>query len=160
EAPKAERRHEVAGASVHDSLLALGSERAFEERDGEDLVGSERAVMATWGVEHVVAVAEIVTPESLEASPDALAERIPRRRRSSQEPREPGHRPDRVVPEGIDLYRLARPRRHDPVADLRVHPGELYAGLARCQEPVARVPLDRVARARPVKAEDLLEHRV
>src|SRR5438270_7893602 len=32
-----------------------------------------------------------------------------------------------VEPQGVDLDRLAAPRRHHPVADLGVHPGQLVA---------------------------------
>ena len=47
------------------------------------------------------------------------------------------HQPQRVVPERVDLDRLAAPRRHDPVADLGVHPGELIALGALAQQAVA-----------------------
>ena len=43
---------------------------------------------------------------------------------------------ERVVPERIDLDRLADARRDHPVADLGIHPGQLHAGLAGAQQPV------------------------
>ena len=36
---------------------------------------------------------------------------------------------ERVKPERVDLDRLSAARRHDPIAHLRVHPGELVTLL-------------------------------
>src|SRR5947209_14548337 len=122
EATQPERRQEVARAGVDDALLALRSQRALEERDGENLVWPERGVVPSRSIEYVVAAVEVVVPEPSESRLHPLGERVPRRRRSAQALGEPRHRPERVVPEGVDLDRFAGTWRDDPVADPRVHP--------------------------------------
>src|SRR5437763_1145734 len=67
------------------------------------------------------------------------------RRRTAQPPREAGCRHEGVVPERVDLDRLAQARRHDPIADLRVHPRELHAGGAGGEQAVGGVLADAVA---------------
>ena len=69
-------------------------------------------------------------------------------------------RPQGVVPQGVDLDRLAAPRGHHPVADLGVHPGQLHAGLPRAQEAVGLVLAYAVARPLPVPADDVGQPRV
>ena len=53
----------------------------------------------------------------------------------------------RVVPERVDLDGLAAPRRHDPVAHLRVHPGQRELLGALPQQAVRRIDADVEARA-------------
>src|SRR5438094_1787430 len=65
EATQPERRQETR-AGVDDALLALRSQRALEERDGEDLVWPERGVVPSRSIEHVVAAVEVVVPEPSE----------------------------------------------------------------------------------------------
>jgi len=65
-----------------------------------------------------------------------------------------------VVPEGVDLDRLARAGCDDPVIHLRVHPGQLHRRLAGREQSVARILPDPVPRAGAVKSDDLLERRV
>ena len=57
------------------------------------------------------------------------------------------HQAQRVVPERVDLDRLAAARRHDPVVDLRVHPGELITRGALAQQTVAGIDVDAEVRA-------------
>src|ERR1043165_1589108 len=40
------------------------------------------------------------------------------------------HDTERVVPERLNLYSKPAPRRHDPITDLRIHPGQLHSLLA------------------------------
>ena len=63
----------------------------------------------------------------------------------------------RVVPERIDLHGLAAPRRHHPVADLGVHPGELIAVLALAQQAVVRIDADAEARAAQMVLDDVAQ---
>ena len=60
-----------------------------------------------------------------------------------------------VVPQGVDLDRLAAPRRHDPVADLGVHPGQLIACRALSQQAVAGVHADAEVRAPQMMLDDV-----
>ena len=63
--------------------------------------------------------------------------------------------PQCVVPERVDLDRLAAPRRDDPVVDLGVHPGELIALGALAEQAVAGVDADAEARALDMPVGDL-----
>ena len=62
----------------------------------------------------------------------------------------------RVEPERLHLHRLADARRDHPVADLRVHPGQLHAGHAAGEQAVRR-RRDAVARAALIAGEDRLD---
>src|SRR5262245_24106278 len=64
---------------------------------------------------------------------------------------------ERVIPEGVDLDRLANARRDYPIADLRIHPGELDAGFARAQEAIAGINADAVARAMHMMVDDIAD---
>src|SRR5262249_14672339 len=63
----------------------------------------------------------------------------------------------RVVPKCIDLNRFAAPRRHHPIAHLRVHPRELIARRALPQEAVPRIDADAEMRAASVMVHDIEE---
>src|SRR6185503_12873117 len=52
----------------------------------------------------------------------------------------------RVQPQRLDLDRLPDARRHHPIADLRIHPGELYARLAGGEQSV-RIGVNAITRA-------------
>ncbi len=67
--------------------------------------------------------------------------------------------PQRIVPEGVDLHRLAPPRRDDPIADLGVHPGKLVSLFALAQQPVAGIDADAKPRTREVGIGDLEQTR-
>ena len=160
QAPEPVGREKVASTGVHDLSLPIERERTLRERDGEDLIGAQRVVVPRGRVENVVAMAGALAPEPIESGLDAIGNGVPRTGGLADVPGEACHRAQRVVPEGVDLDRLARARRDDPVAHFRVHPGELHAGLAGHEQSVAGILLDPVPRARPVKSDDLLEHRV
>ena len=83
------------------------------------------------GVHDVVEAAARLVPEARVEARDARASSVPR----SAAVNALGD-PERVEPERLDLDRLADARRHDPVADLGVHPGELHARLAGGEQAV------------------------
>ena len=149
----------MAGARIDDLALALGRERALAERDHEDLVRPEFVIVCVGRVDDVIAVSGALIPETIESSFHARGELVPRLGRLPQPLCEAGHRAERVVPERVDLDRLASPWRDDPVTNLGVHPGELDAGLARPEETVGGIFLDPVPCALTVEPHDLLEHR-
>ena len=70
-----------------------------------------------------------------------------------------GEQAQRVVPQRVDLDGFAAPRRDDPVADLRVHPGELKARSALAQQAVVRIDADAESRAGDVALDDVDELR-
>ena len=67
---------------------------------------------------------------------------------------EVGHDPQSVVPEGLYLDWLAGSRRYHQVADLRIHPRQLHARLARVQQSVG-IDVDVVSRAAEVPHDDV-----
>src|SRR3989442_1126948 len=158
QAAQAVRREEMPGAGVDDPPLALLRERARGERHREDLVRSEGVVVSAGPVDHVETAPGGFVPEPLEPRLRPRGQRLPRPRRLSEPAGEPGHRDERVVPEGVDLDRFADPRRHHPVAHLRVHPGELDPGLARREQAVRGILPDSAAPSRAMPAGDLLQH--
>ena len=70
-----------------------------------------------------------------------------------------GDEAKRVVPERVDLHRLASPRRDDPAVHLCIHPGELVALGALANQPVGGVHTDAEQRALRVGVDDRLHHR-
>src|SRR5437763_1360448 len=86
--------------AISAPALALRRQRALRERDREDLVWAERIVERGRPVDDVVAVLLAWMPEAVEAPFDALGLCVPGPRRAPEAPREPPHRPQRVVPEG------------------------------------------------------------
>ena len=96
-------------------------------------------------------------PEQLVEAVSRAFRQLPVMRALGLEPESAGqvlHHAQRVVPERLDLHRLAGPRRHHPVAHLGIHPGELHARLAGAQQAV-RIHADSVARAALVPGDDV-----
>src|SRR6202030_1726998 len=63
---------------------------------------------------------------------------------------------ERIEPQRLDLDRLADPRRHYPVTDLRIHPGQLHSRPARRDQTVA-VGVNVEAGAARIAGEDRLD---
>src|SRR5258705_5250769 len=112
-------------------------------------------------IDHVVEVTALLVPEP-------GVERIARadscfvhlwRKRVALLAQPPGEERERVVPERVDLYRLAAARRHHPPVDLRVHPGQLNVLLSLPQKAVGWIDADSESRALHVALEDGLELR-
>ena len=159
EAAQSEGGQEAARAGLHDASLPLGRERARGKRHRQDLVGPQRGVGARGTVDHVVAApAASFQKRSKPAAARPAIRSHGRVGRPATRARE-AHGAERIVPERVDLDGLAGARRHHPVADLRVHPRDLHAGLARAQEAVGCVHADAVARAPLVPADHVREHR-
>ena len=51
-------------------------------------------------------------------------------------------KPQRVVPERVDLDRFSAPWRHHPIVHFRVHPGQLIAFLPLRKQTVHRVDMN------------------
>src|SRR5262245_28427302 len=77
QAAQAERGEQVAPAGLDHPALTLGAERALGERDGKNLIGTERRLVAPGPVEHVEAAATLLVPEPGEGSTHAVGERVP-----------------------------------------------------------------------------------
>ena len=65
--------------------------------------------------------------------------------------------PERVIPQGIDLDRLAAAWGHHPIAGFGIHPGQRVTFLPLGDEPVTRVDLDAEAGAFEVMPYDVRE---
>src|SRR5882724_6452838 len=159
--PQPVGRQEMARAGVDDLALAFERERALAERDCEDLVWPERVIVAVGRVDDVVTTPDAFIPEATESRPHARGEFVPWPERQPQSFREAGHRAERVVPERVDLDRLASAWRDDPVttrdpSPARAPGGRRDGGLGRCiPARHARLqPLGGRARIRRVLAGD------
>src|SRR6185312_11959922 len=69
-----------------------------------------------------------------------------------------GHDAESVVPESLNLYRLATPRSDHPVADFRVHPCELYALFTGCKQ-AAGINFDPITCAANMPGNDVGKNR-
>src|SRR5436309_3260845 len=159
EAAKTVAGEKVAGASVHHRALLLRGQRALGQRDGKQLVWPQRGVVPVGAVDHVKTAAPGLIPEALESRARPACERFVFVGGLSKRPRKLAHSDERVVPEGIDLDRLADAGRDHPVAHLGVHPGELRASLARIKKAVGWVNVDVVARATRVPGNNVSQDR-
>ena len=135
----------------------------MRQRDRQDLIRPAlRIVASLFGVDNVEEIAFVGVPES--PVERALGMRCPVAvfdRRSVAVLVGPlFHQLQRVVPQRVDLHRLAAPRRDDPVVDLRVHPRELIALRALRQQAVLRVDVNAEMRAAHVAVDDALESRI
>jgi hypothetical protein len=66
---------------------------------------------------------------------------------------------ERVVPQGVELHRLAAARRDHPVADLGVHPRQLVPLFTLREQAVGRIDADAEARPAQVMLDDVDEDR-
>src|SRR5262245_5148414 len=112
---------------VHDAPGQLTlDDREGQSADREDLIRAEAVVVDT----DLVIDVDDVEQEPALVVPEALYERGLCVRRE----RGPSSRPtprdaQRVDPQRLHFDRLANARRHDPIADLRIHPRELHTLL-------------------------------
>ena len=136
----------------------IDDERTMRQADGKDLVRTDAVVVAIRSVDHVVQALSVGPHEPCEAGPcdgGLGRERV----RLAQHRGEFRHDAQRIVPQRVDLHRLADARRHHPIAHLGVHPGELHAGLAGPQQAIRRIHSDAVARAAPMPGDHVGKHR-
>ena len=151
ERPEPHRREELVLDGLQHGLPARLLQHRMAERDREELVGPARGRRRPRSrFDHVVEVAALVVPEPLiERRPHALGVfrhgGAPPRRRAR--PRPALEQTQGVVPERVDLHRLAAARRHDPVVHLGIHPRELIALRALHEQAVLRVHANAEARA-------------
>src|SRR3990170_2630172 len=119
---------------------------------GEDLVRAEGGIGRPGlmiRIDHIVEIPAGLVPEAgAEGLGAACEEPLPRLRELAPDP-------EGVEPEGLDLDRLADPRRDDPVAHLGIQPGELHARLSSGQETVI-VETDAVTRPLAVAGQNRL----
>src|SRR5439155_3074102 len=136
--PQTERGPELPLDGVDDLAGALALQEGVRQAsDGEDLVGAQGGIEPAGyviGIDYVVEAAGRGVPEAAREALHALGvERRVARREALRDA-------ESIEPERLDLHRLPDPRGHDPVADLRVHPGELHPRLAGGEAAGVRGP--------------------
>src|SRR3984893_14002226 len=113
------------------------------ECDRKNLVRSESNVVTVLAIDDVVEIAACRVPKSaiegiarlVRMGCEHVCFRVPRFAQPIRQQAE------RIVPEGVDLDRLAAARGHHPIADFRIHPGERITLRPLAQEPVTWVEL-------------------
>ncbi len=154
EGAQADRSQELSLDGVDDPARALSfQERERKPADREDLIGAERLVGRAGNVitvDHVEEAALLLVPETgVEGVLSLLSEIVPAKGKG-------GGEAQGVDPERLDLHRLSDARRDDPVADLRVHPGELDPGDASRQQAIG-VRADPIAGPSRIAFEDCVD---
>src|SRR5271169_6777374 len=131
------------------------------ECDRKDLVRPESSIVAVLAIDDIVQIAA-------RRMPKAAIEGIARLVRIGCEFLGFGvlcftqpirQQAERVVPERVDLDRLAAARGHHPIADFRIHPGERVTLRTLGEEPVMRVDLDAETGAIEMMPYDVLQDR-
>src|SRR6266404_2905355 len=111
----------------------------FEKRYGKDLIRAKRGIVGIGDVEQV--------------SARGIPKLFPKRLQCPLKGAFPARKLQGLHPEGLNLHRFADTRRDYPIADLCVHPSELYSGNTGGKQAV-RVHVDAVARAGSVAVEN------
>ena len=147
----------MAPTGFNDAALIGQGKRTVRQADGKNLVRTDAVVDTIRPVDHVVQALSVGPQKPCEAGPRGGSlgrERV----RLAQHHCEVRHDAQRVVPQRVDLHRLADPRGHHPISNLGVHPGELHAVLAGPQQTIRGVHFDTVTRAAPVPGDHVGKH--
>ena len=160
---QAKRCPQLTQADIDDRAALRRGQQWVTEGNGKDLIRTQAGVILSIGrVDDVVEIAAGCIPETpielLGVGIRAVAV-VTRHCRFVETLSEAGHDAQRMLPQRIDLDRLADARRDDLGADLGVHPGQLHPIDAGLQQPVLWINLDVVARAAFVPRDDVLERR-
>ncbi len=141
-------------AGIDHGLLLRRRERTKRQCHGDNLVGPQQRVVAEPGrIDDVIAAPALRIPKFLKPVFRFLRMRVIRFAGFLEQVREPRHRLQRINPQGIDFDGLAGARRHHPIADFCVHPGELHPRFTRVQQTVRGVHMDVIARALHVRVD-------
>src|SRR5215831_18618205 len=129
----------MASADPHDSRLIVRTERAVRQAHGKDLVGPDAGFVAIGTVNHIEQTFAVRPHKSCEASFYDVR-RVAEAVRLAQSSGEISYNAQSVVPQRIDLDRLADAWGDDPVTDLCIHPGHLHARSTSLEQTI-RGPL-------------------
>src|SRR5271169_1137757 len=109
---------------VYNRFLLRLRKRTYGQGKRKNLIGAERSILlAGRSVDHVIAAPPLRVPEFLEIARGLFRKLFVALSGTLEPSRKSRHGMQRVDPERIDLYWLADPGRHHPIAHLRVHPG-------------------------------------
>src|ERR1700730_18083426 len=160
EAAQAVRSEEMLRANLHDIFLLAGGKRAKRKGDGQNLIRAQGRVRADfWSVDDVIAALAFGVPELYEAGRGMRAEGLVALRRAHQDSGKLLDGFESVDPQRIYFDGLSGTRGDHPIADFRVHPGELQAGTASVKQAVGGVDVNVVPRAGDVCFDHGGEHR-
>ena len=109
--------------------------RVFQ-RDRQHLIGPARAIVSLFAIHDIIKVPALGVPktaiERFLNAPRLIGKRfcflLP-----LLFPHPLLHQPERIIPKPIDFDRFAAPRRHHPIIDFGIHPGELIARRSLAQ---------------------------
>src|SRR5579864_290549 len=105
-------------ANLDHSLLLLRRKWAYRKRNGKNLVGAQRSIVADAGrVNHVVAAVSLGIPKFLKTLFRFVSKFFVAVERFNEQAAKIGHRLERIDPKRINLYGFSRARSHDPIAN-------------------------------------------
>ena len=132
--------HRDDGDRVYEFVSAnANADGPYTTDDGIVLDGANVTVSATVAASDQPTDGESVVVDRVEFGPHRPLEQA-----TGGQPLAHAHQ--RVMPQRVDLHRLAPARRHHPVADLGIHPGELPARFSGVNQAI-RVEVNIVAGA-------------
>ena len=134
----------------HAGLLGT-IERAVRQADSENLVGAESHAITLIPIEHVEQATAIGFDKACKALFRQRCQRLIRRGIALELARKFGDHAQRVVPQGVDLDRLADARRHHLITDFGIHPRYLQPGCPSTQQAVYRIVRNAQPGARNVR---------
>ena len=141
------------------AFLLLWRERGLRQRNGENLIGAESGVVSnSGGVDDVIATTCRSVPKLRKTMLHLRCEFCERFDGFFYQRCEAGYRLERIKPQRINLHGLSDSRRHHPVADFGIHPGELHAGFTGVKQAIL-VHMNLVARSGYVRADHLVHDR-
>src|SRR6476620_8426728 len=124
--------------AIHHRLPSFLTENRKAQVKREDLVGAQAAIVASFSANDIVEVPPGREPVALMKGSLRLLRHLKPSIRSFTHLLSPqGHQAERVVPQGLHLYRLSPARRHDPVLYLGIHPRQLITRGAGLEQSVA-----------------------
>src|ERR1700726_1926937 len=139
------RGNQAPGTNIDNCFLLFRRKRALWQRNGKNLVWPENGVISNfWRVDDVVAVSARFIPEFAEALFYALRQLCEGLGGLFCRQSETSHGFQRIKPQCIDLNGLSDSWRHYPVADFRIHPGELNAGFAGVKQAIGLVNVNLI----------------
>ena len=136
EATQAVRGQEVARTGVYHVPLLIACQRAVLQGNSQKLIGAQARIITSRSVDDIKTVSGRGVPEPGKAGCGVLGQVLVAIRGLMEELGKLGHDAHRMVPQCVDLHRLADPGRHHPAIHLGVHPGQLDSLLAGKQQSI------------------------
>src|SRR5579859_3199221 len=153
------RRQQLGRADVNNGFLLFPRKQADRQRYGKNLVGPQGSIIARhWSIDYIVTTLPLRIPKSMEVIPKLASKGLVERARHAQFLSELRYGLQRVYPQSIDFDRFADPRRHYPIANFRVHPGQLETALPSIEQAIGLIHMNAVASSSHVRVDDSFQH--